>query len=184
MEQMILELIGKGIAGKLFGYGFDAVRDSFRQSRTIEAFEKACIGVVKEESHLFDQYSAQALGSLSGVPDEESLWSKLEQSFADGCFPTIRQLTEMLVECWRVRKRQLNPSDTSEFFSLSESSVRPIIQKISERFFKELAQIPELGTPFIIEELQKISRLVQDVVVGTPSQPLLLVVLGRNSITF
>lgn len=164
------EYIGKIVAGKLLGYGLEAVRSLFRQPRMIEAFEKACVEIVKEEKSLFNEYAAQALGSPKGLPEEESLWSKLDQSFSTSSFPTTDCLTEMLFESWKARKRQLAPSEASEFFSLSEDQVRTIIQRISARFFVELSQIPELINPFIIQELQRISLSINGPAVGVPTQ--------------
>lgn len=170
---MFLEVIGKGIAGELLGYVVDAVKDSFRQPRMVEAFEKACVSVVKEENDLFNQYSTQALGSTVGIPEEESLKFRLEQAFANNSFPDIEQLTEMLVECWRARKRQLNATEASDFFSLSEGSARPILQKISRNFFIELSKIPELVNPHIIGELHKISTYLHVAATSSAPQPLL-----------
>lgn len=157
---MFIEFIGKWIAGKLLGYGLETIRSSFRQPRMIEAFEKACVEVVKEESHLFSDNGAQALGSPVGLHEEECLWYRLDQSFSTNSFPDIQHLAEMLFESWKARKRQLAPSEASEFFSLSEDRVQPIIQRISEKFFLELTQIPELTNPFIVSELQRISNSI------------------------
>lgn len=155
---MVLELAGKWLAGKLLGYGFDTAKDLFRQPRMIEAFEKACIEVIKEENHLLNQFSSQALSSPVGIPDKESLVFKLDESFTTSNFPNPEHLTIMLIDCWKARKTQLGPTEASEFFALSEDLVRPIIQKISEKFFRELAQIPELRDPFIIQKIHEISR--------------------------
>ncbi len=168
---MIPELVGKLLAGKLLGIGLDAIKTSFRQPRMIEAFEAACIEIVKEDCEVFNEYTAQALGSPVGMPDEESLWIRLEQSFADHSFPDIQHLTEMLVDSWKARKNLLLPSEASDFFSLTEDAIRPIIQRVSERFYTELSQIPEFAYPFIIQELQKLPRLVQDAVVIPFTQP-------------
>ena len=143
---MVFEIpIGKIVASKLFGYGLDAARSLFQLPRMIEAFEKSCLAVVKEESHFFDKPTIQAISSSAGLPDEERLWFKLEQSFAVSNFPDIQQLTEMLIICWKARKNQLDSTEAAQFFCLSEDQVRPIIQKISERFFTELAQVPEVN---------------------------------------
>lgn len=160
-DHEVFELVGKWLAGRLLGYGWDAVKEQFRQPRMIEAFEKACLAVVKDEPELFTEYSGEALGSRAGVPDEESLWYKLEESLSVRKFPDEAQLTEMLVACWRARMRQLDPSEASEFFSLPEDRARPILKKIAERFFMGLAQVPELRDPSIIQELQNIRALVQ-----------------------
>lgn len=164
---------GKWLSGKLLNYAWDSVASLFRQPKMIEAFEKACIKVVKEESHLLNQYSVTAFGPPDGAPDEESLWFKLEQSFDANSFPDVESLTQMLVESWKARKRWLDPSVASEFFSLSEEMVKPIIQKISENFFRELAQIPELAMPFIIQELQRLPHFVQENFPNSPTQPLI-----------
>lgn len=153
---MVLEFAGKWLAGKLLGYGFDTAKDLFRQPRIIEAFEKACIEVAKEENHLFNQFSSQALSSPVGIPDKESLAFKLDESFAASNFPNAEHLTTMLMDCWKARKSQLDPTETSEFFALSEDLARPIIRKISEKFLRELAQIPELRDPFLIQRIQEI----------------------------
>ena len=167
---MSIEIVGKFIAFKLLGYGFDKVKGLLRQTPMLEAFERACIGVVKEEKHFFDQYSAQALGSSAGISHEECLLFKLEQSFDSNSFPNIPQLTEMLIESWRDRKNLIAPSIASQFFSLSEDEARPVVKKISEKFFRELAQIPELRNPFIIQELQKISHQFEELT--KPQKPI------------
>lgn len=152
---MVQEIIIGVIAKKLLEYGLDTAQSLLKPSRIAVAFEKACIEVIKKENVLFDDSSVQAISSLEGIPKEETLWFRLEQSLATNNFPNTQQLTVMLVESWRSRKKHLDPSEASDFFSLSEELVQPIIQKISERFFIELAQIPELATPFIIQELMK-----------------------------
>lgn len=177
------DIIGKWIAGKLLGFGWDAVKASFRPPPIVIAFEKACTGVVKENSHLIDSYSAQALGSSGGLPDEESLWYRLEKSFAANNFPDIEHLTEMLVESWRTRKNTLDPSEASEFFSLPEDIIRPIIRSISERFFVELAQMQELTNPFIIQQLQRIPALIQRfAITSSPQQQLSFEVIKDASL--
>lgn len=162
---MAVGIIGKWVSGKLLGYAWDEVKASLQPPRIVEAFGKACSKVAKEYSDLFDHYTQQALASEVDVPKEEALWFKLEQAFANNTFPEVEQLTEMLVGSWRTRKQALDQSDASEFFSSSEETVRPIIEKISASFFVELAQMPELASPFVIAQFQKIERFIQDTIV-------------------
>lgn len=168
---MMSSIVGKWIAGKLLGFGWDTIKGSIQPPPIVVAFEKACTSVVNVHGEIFNHYSGQAIGSSVGVPDDESLWFRLDESFATNRFPDIDQLTEMLLECWRLRKSALDPSEAAEFFSTTEDIIRPIIRSISERFFVELAQMTELANPFIIQQLLKIPKLIQETASTSPRCP-------------
>lgn len=162
---MEVGIIGKWISGKLLGYAWDEVKTTLRPPPIVEAFGKACSKVAKDHNDLFNHYTHQALASEADIPEEEALWFRLEQAFSNNTFPEVEQLTDILIESWRARKQALDPLDASEFFSSSEETVRPVIVKISALFFVELAQMPELANPFVLAELQKIKRFIQDTVI-------------------
>ncbi len=147
--------LAEWLTGRLLNYSLDKLREKIRGPKVIEAFERACEKVINEGNDFLSKYTLQALSSDIGILQGEDLVTHLLRIFDRGDFPTIENLTSILMDSWQRCKDLLNPSEAAPFFAISADEARPKIAKIVKYFFKELTQISEFSTPFIIKRLQE-----------------------------
>lgn len=115
-------------------------------------FQAACTAAVEEFPDLFSGYSADAL-AIS--PDDVNLADRLQETFGTRDFPRPRELSAILLDSWRKRREALRPSDAAPLFQKTETEVKPFIDRLSELFFRELANNDELRNPFVVSVLQE-----------------------------
>jgi hypothetical protein len=152
---MVLEYAAKWLVPRLLNCGFEKLKDVFKQPLLLEAFEKACGKVLSDEENLIDSYTLQGLSHSPETIDGENLAERLQKDYFDDInFPSLEQLTEILMGSWQNRKQRLDPSEAAMFFRLSDEEVRPILEKIAKYFFVELSQCPEFKDPYIVKKMQ------------------------------
>lgn len=164
---MVGEFIGKYIATKLLNSGLDVVKEQFKSSPIVGAFEKACEKVIQSEPDILNKYSSQTLMNPVGIPQGEDLASHLDEMFENNSFPRYEELAGLLLSAWRTRRQQLAPEDAGEFFLISEERVEGILKRIAGNFFRELTLIQGYALPFLVQEVQRISSKVGNDVTGT-----------------
>jgi tetratricopeptide (TPR) repeat protein len=152
---MLEAIIGKWLAGRLLNCAWDQVKAASHQPELLNAFEAACGKGAQESPILFSDYTASAL-NISATQGE-NLATRLQESFGTASFPTPEALAELLVQSWRLRKEALKPEEAAPLFQETENIVRPFLQRLADLFFRELALVESLRSPFVISALQRIS---------------------------
>ena len=146
-----MDLVASWAAGRLLNAAWDAASDVWKRPGVLLCFDTACGAAAKEFPGLFSEYSADALAILPG----ENLADRLRETFGTRDFPRPRELSDMLLDSWRRRRAALRPSDAAPLFQKTELEVKPFIDRLSELFFRELANNDQLRNPFVVSVLQE-----------------------------
>jgi hypothetical protein len=149
---VFLEVVGKWAAERLLNAAGDSASDAWKRPEVLLCFEASCGAAAKEFPELFSQYTSSA---LSVSPDDVNLADRLQKTFGTRDFPRPRELSAMLLDSWRCRRAALRPSDAAPLFQKTEMEVTPFIDRLSELFFRELANNDQLRNPFIVSVLQE-----------------------------
>jgi hypothetical protein len=149
---LLLEFVGKWAADRLLNAVWDNAGELGKRPEVVICFEAACLAAAREFPDLFSKYSTDA---LAVSPNDENLADRLQETFGTRDFPRPKELTAMLLESWRRRKAALRPSDAAPLFEKSESDIRPFLQRLSELYFRELANSDRLRNPFVVSVLQE-----------------------------
>jgi hypothetical protein len=144
-----LEIATKWAAERLLNSVLDAPG---KRPEVLVCFEASCMLAAKEFPGLMSEYTADA---LAVSPQDENLADRLQETFGTRDFPRPRELSAMLLESWRRRRDALRPSDAAPLFQKTEAEVQPFLDRLSELFFRELANNDRLRNPFVVSVLQE-----------------------------
>ena len=136
--------IGAALVGELVGIGREKLTKLFEEEPLQNAWSCACKNVL-------NSYTASALargGSNSLQPP--TLDSGITAYAQKISFPSPEEILQLLLTGWRERKQALPIGEASPFFAADESEVAPVLTKIANRFFIEVAQIPKYRDPVLV----------------------------------
>ena len=155
--------ISKWIFSKIFDYSWTTLSAKVKQPALVEAFDKACRNVLTDGADKVPFYTLQSLGYSGGMPESEALLSRFQPYLQEGKVPHPREMAEILMDLWRIRKQQLESSEAEGFFKLPEDQAREVIERLANNFFVEILKSPEIKDELVTKILLRMySKPVTD----------------------
>jgi hypothetical protein len=139
----MFDIIGGALVGELVGLGRKKLAKLSEEEPLQKAWSDACKSVV--------EYTADAIERGGSDSFQPPALDRRMNDYADlFSLPRPDEILRMLLEGWRERKQALSSGHASPFFSAEESEVNPILTKLANRFFIEVAQIPKYRDPLLV----------------------------------
>ncbi|MEA3548283.1 MAG: hypothetical protein U9R66_11545 [Thermodesulfobacteriota bacterium] len=152
------ELIGKFILDIASSVCGDLAIDTITKPNLLKCLRKAC-AKASQIHELIHCNTYLALNTSSGNSSND-LCATLESNYLNSGLPSNQELMDLLLDCWRVRKEDLDPNHADKIFTENEDIVEPIISDIAIFFNNELEQIDVYRNRHTIRALRKIHETV------------------------
>ncbi len=155
---MVKDTFIKWCLKQFFNTSAEKILETFGDSDVYLALKSAFKGLEKEETLLFDEYMVNAIAHRDKSFDKKDLESKLTDIFGSNMIPEQEDLFELLLDLWRIKKREIPEEHRGELLNLSEVEISVILNKASRYFHEELSKIKTLFRQTVITRLERINR--------------------------